>query len=96
VSVPRNAHLAGKTHPKTGIPFNKNGHPDFSKVVKAEVKIEPTGSRPRDFAAANKAAGLSKTPDGYTWHHHQDYGRMQLVPEEIHRVTGHTGGFSLW
>jgi hypothetical protein len=30
--------------------------------------------------------------DGYTWHHHQDYGRMQLVPRDIHRATGHIGG----
>jgi filamentous hemagglutinin len=30
--------------------------------------------------------------NGYTWHHHQDYGRMQLVPRDIHRTTGHIGG----
>jgi hypothetical protein len=30
--------------------------------------------------------------DGYTWHHHQDSGRMQLVPRDIHRTTGHIGG----
>lgn len=35
--------------------------------------------------------GSSKI-DGYTWHHHQDLGRMQLVPEAIHRNTGHVGG----
>jgi hypothetical protein len=96
VSVPRNAHLAGKTHPKTGIPFDKNGHPDFSKVTKADVKIKPTGSRLRDERTANSAAGLSRTPKDYTWHHHQDHGRMQLVPTAIHSETGHTGGFSLW
>jgi hypothetical protein len=78
VSVPRNAHLAGKTHPNTGIPFDKNGYPDFSKVVKVEVKIEPTGTRRGDSNAANKTAGFPKTPDNYTWHHHQDRGRMQL------------------
>ncbi|WP_081883315.1 two-partner secretion domain-containing protein [Pseudomonas sp. BRG-100] len=36
-------------------------------------------------------AGKSKI-DGYTWHHHQDSGRMQLVPELIHSKTGHIGG----
>lgn len=35
-------------------------------------------------------AGESKIP-GYTWHHHQDTGRMQLVPERIHGRTGHIG-----
>ena len=33
---------------------------------------------------------------GYTWHHHQDFARMQLVPEDIHKATGHIGGFELW
>lgn len=36
-------------------------------------------------------SGKSKI-DGYTWHHHQDSGRMQLVPELIHSKTGHIGG----
>jgi hypothetical protein len=92
----RNGHLAGGTHPVTGVPFDVEGYPDFraAKVVKAEVKIEPTGSRARDFAAANKAAGLRETPKGMTWHHHQDRTTMQLVPTEIHAKTGHTGGFS--
>ena len=36
-------------------------------------------------------SGQSKIPD-YTWHHHQDSGRMQLIPERIHRETGHIGG----
>ena len=35
-------------------------------------------------------------PEGYTWHHHEDLGRMQLVPSDIHEKTGHTGGRSLW
>jgi hypothetical protein len=96
VSVPRNAHLAGKTHPKTGIPFDKNGYPQFGSSIKADVKIKPTGSHRGDARAANEAAGLPETPKGYTWHHHQDYGRMQLVPEKVHLETGHTGGFSLW
>jgi len=50
----------------------------------------------RDFKAANSIAGYSSTPKGYTWHHHQDYGRMQLVKTSIHSKTGHTGGWSIW
>jgi len=91
----RNGHLAGGVHPKTGIPFDKAGHPDFSGVAKAEVKIAQTGSRAGDFRAANEAAGFRKTPEGYTWHHHQDRTTMQLVPRDIHAQTGHTGGFQL-
>ena len=62
----RNGHLAGGVHPKTGIPFDRAGFPDFSGVAKAEVKISQTGSRAGDFRAANRAAGFSKTPEGYT------------------------------
>ena len=36
------------------------------------------------------------TPDGYTWHHDADIGKMQLVDAEIHRATGHTGGRYIW
>ena len=37
-----------------------------------------------------------KTPDGYTWHHHQNRGVMQLVNSKIHQQTGHTGGRAIW
>ena len=35
-------------------------------------------------------------PEGYTWHHHEDQGCMQLVDSEIHAKTPHTGGRSIW
>ncbi|WP_410679362.1 HNH endonuclease [Avibacterium paragallinarum] len=38
--------------------------------------------------------GEKKIP-GFTWHHHQDTGRMQLIPERIHQETGHIGGRSI-
>jgi hypothetical protein len=37
-----------------------------------------------------------ETPDGYTWHHHEKPGVLQLVDEELHARTAHTGGRSLW
>ena len=93
----RNQHLAGQNHPVTGVPFDSNGFPDFSAHRHPDVddvRINLTGNRNSDFAAANRQAGLPRTPDGYTWHHHQDPGLMQLVDRDIHRQTGHTGGFS--
>ncbi|HIE00919.1 MAG TPA: hypothetical protein EYP59_11635 [Thiotrichaceae bacterium] len=65
----RNAHLAGQKHPVTDIPFYKEGYPDFSSISEKDVQINFTGNRSQDFREANKAAGFSKTPDGYTWHH---------------------------
>lgn len=98
--IPRNGGLAGSKHPKTKVPFDKDGFPDFSKNLYKDgvndVNIKPTGNRGSDIDAANKAAGYSETPRGQTWHHHQNTGRMQLVDSKIHSATGHTGGFSLW
>lgn len=36
------------------------------------------------------------TPDGYTWHHDAEKGKMQLVDSETHAKTGHTGGKAIW
>jgi hypothetical protein len=95
----KNAHLAGSRHPVTDVPFNSKGYPNFKDHLyqgggKNDVRIKLTGSRSKDFAAANKKAGFKKTPRGYTWHHHETEGRMQLVKRKIHSKTGHTGGFS--
>ncbi|OIJ20742.1 hypothetical protein BKP45_08050 [Anaerobacillus alkalidiazotrophicus] len=38
----------------------------------------------------------SETPDGYTWHHHEQLGKLQLVDEELHAKSGHSGGRSIW
>lgn len=36
------------------------------------------------------------TPDGYTWHHDAEKGKMQLVDAKTHAQTGHTGGKAIW
>jgi hypothetical protein len=33
---------------------------------------------------------------GFIWHHHEDFSRMQLVPEWYHVKTGHDGGMKFW
>jgi hypothetical protein len=91
----RNKELAGKKHPDTGIPFDKDGFPDFSGVAQRSVRVPHTGNRDLDTAAANRAAGLTGTPPGMTWHHHQDGFTMQLVPFDVHRRTGHTGSIGI-
>jgi len=37
-----------------------------------------------------------ETPDGYTWHHNEETGKMQLVDSETHAKSGHTGGKIIW
>ena len=90
-----NKDLAGKTHPTTNIPFDKNGFPDFSSVAEETVKgLKWTGTRSKDVKLANKAIGIDKTPEGMVWEHAVS-GEMHLVPKSIHSQTGHTGGFKL-
>ncbi|GAA0338546.1 hypothetical protein GCM10008967_31050 [Bacillus carboniphilus] len=37
-----------------------------------------------------------RTPEGYVWHHHEQPGVLQLVNEDTHLNTGHTGGREIW
>ena len=37
-----------------------------------------------------------KTPDGYTWHHDAEIGKLQLVDQKTHKETVHTGGRKIW
>lgn len=37
-----------------------------------------------------------RNPAGYTWHHNESRGVMQLVETSKHAATGHTGGDSIW
>lgn len=50
------------------------------------------GFIPQDIENLNS----SVTPPGYDWHHHEEAGRMQLVNEQQHSLTGHTGGRNIW
>lgn len=37
-----------------------------------------------------------ETPDDYTWHHHEQTGLLQLVDEETHAKSAHSGGRFIW
>ena len=37
-----------------------------------------------------------KTPSGFTWHHNEDVGKMELVDSKTHDAAKHTGGRALW
>lgn len=105
---PINSKYAGKNYPASKLPpklrskypngvnFTKDGYPDFSPYAQKSVPVEGLkGNTGSDFTRANKAAGLKRTPEGYTWHHHQDGKTMQLVPTDLHDAVRHTGGASI-
>ena len=77
----------------------RGGYPNFKPYLYSgsdgagEVTIELTPGRyDLDFQNANAAAGFLKTPDGFTWHHNEKAGLMQLVDTIIHRHFKHYGG----
>lgn len=114
----KNVKLANKSHPKTGVPFDSKGFPNFEKYAKYDTRINSNEFRSKSSTGQMRLAtknlaeairkgqvrsssfnseqlkaigkGQAKIPD-YTWHHHQDTGRMQLVPEKLHHDTGHIG-----
>ncbi|VVS95104.1 HNH endonuclease [Desulfoluna spongiiphila] len=62
-----------------------------------------SGSRSQHFReaniireGANPPANGNSSPPGFTWHHHAEMGRMQLINREVHAAFSHKGGFSVW
>lgn len=43
-----------------------------------------------------QALAMNVTPEGYTWHHHEQPGELQLVDSYTHNETAHTGGRFIW
>lgn len=64
---------------------------DLAEAIK-RGEVRSSAFTTKQLKAIEK--GESKIPD-YTWHHHQDTGRMQLVPEWEHSKTGHIGGTAM-
>lgn len=104
-AFPEHPALVSQTKPEPKVSFA--GSPDLYPVGPNQtniVRISYTGTRARDFGAANRAAGIGETqkpPSGYTWHHVDDYdpttntGTLQLVRREAHQATyPHRGGVS--
>lgn len=61
------------------------------------ITENPTLANELGFSQAD-VQGLAngQTPEGYTWHHNEEPGLLQLVVEETHAQTAHTGGRAIW
>jgi uncharacterized Zn-binding protein involved in type VI secretion len=100
--VPRSPAARASLKGYPGVGTTKNGGPTFAgtkymhpsgKGQSNVAEITLTGSRRADFKAANEMAGFKDTPDGYTWHHVDDFNpatgksTMELVETGAHRAT---------
>ena len=82
-----------------GVSFQGTEYIYYHNGQEARKVIQATGNRNNDFKMANQAMGLSETPDGYVWHHLDDYNvekntiTMELVMDEAHNASKpHSGG----
>jgi hypothetical protein len=67
-----------------------------TKNLKQEIQSGKIDSTKFDDVQLNASMKEKERIPGYTWHHHQDTGRMQLIPKELHDKTGHVGGSKMW
>ena len=86
-----------------GVPFTKEGFPDFSKVAfkgrdgnVLSVNVGNIGESTKDIANANKRFKDMGYEDdgGYTWHHIENSTALIRVPFIIHGLVDHSGGIS--
>jgi len=87
-----------------GVPFNKQGYPDFTKVAFKDKAGKPlkinigrlSGDSKTDIAKARKIAAELGYPEieGYTWHHIENTSELIRVPSAIHQLVDHSGGMS--
>ena len=74
---------------------------DKEQFAECTNQLKDTVSKDPEFAKKFSGEQLEQikngdTPDGYTWHHNEECGKMQLVKSDVHAQTGHTGGRSIW
>jgi hypothetical protein len=88
--------------------YDSRGFPDFTPYLRpmtdgkkntVVIDLAAPPNRTEDFRRANIEAGfgnVATSPPGYTWHHNEELGVMQLVEKDVHQAFGHTGGFKYW
>ncbi len=96
--------LLDKKYPG-GVPFSKQGFPDFSNVAAKGADGNPiimdigklSGDSKKDIAAAETMfQNLGNSwASGFTWHHIEGTTSLMRVPTDIHQLVDHTGGMSM-
>ncbi|KYN83009.1 hypothetical protein ATY36_12180 [Vibrio cidicii] len=66
-----------------------------NEVLKEKVENDPEFAKQFSDEQLEQIEN-GETPDGYTWHHSEEYGEMQLISTEDHQNNRHTGGKAIW
>lgn len=87
-----------------GVPFTKEGFPDFMKVAFKDnngkvLRIDIgklSGDSKTDIATAEALYRKLGYPEeaGYTWHHVENSSTLIRVPTAVHQLVDHAGGMS--
>jgi hypothetical protein len=75
------------------------GYKAANQKLSQAIKKEPGLAKELGLSAEaiEKLPTSTRPPDGYSWHHHQDVGRMQLVNLDEHQLAApDTGGMAIW
>ncbi len=88
--------------------YKETGYPDFFPWIakhpetKEPIRLENFDyqkTSQRDMLHADELAGITekfRKDNGWTWHHSEIEGVMELVPTELNRNIPHTGGRAMW
>ena len=90
-----------------GVRFNERGFPIFNQHLHehptkgfGDIELDhPTGKSWKDIRQADNQFGIDakyRKDNNLVWHHHEDTGRMQLIPKDLHNAVRHTGGYAIW
>lgn len=67
-----------------------------NEALRQDVQQNPDKYREVFSQKQLEQINAGQKPEGFTWHHHQDVGRMQLVDAQTHKSNRHDAGFILW
>lgn len=68
-----------------------------NETLHQAIQADPSLAQELSLSQSDiQALENGQTPEGYTWHHHEEPGVLQLVDEETHAQTAHTGGRTIW
>lgn len=69
---------------------------ESNQQLKAWVDNNPDNAKKLFTEESLEDIANGRTPEGYTWHHSEEKGVMQLVDTETHAKSAHTGGKTIW
>ncbi|MFE8599919.1 HNH endonuclease [Archangium violaceum] len=86
-----NTHIGSK---RPDLHFKAANRALYDAIQKDPALAKALGFGPTDI---EQLLALRQASPGYTWHHHQDVGRMQLITSAENRLSlSHTGGMAIW